>query len=442
MSAPLVAIVGAPNVGKSTLFNRMVGKRQAIVTDLPGVTRDRQYGEVDRPPLRCRLVDTGGMTPNDAAPFSEDILRQAEVAIAEAAVLLFIVDGRSGATAVDRDVAALLRKSNVPIVFVANKIDGERQESLVHELHELGLGEPVGLSAEHGRGLNDLYDALEAHLEGVPDAPDDEGVEHPLRVAIVGRPNVGKSTLFNCLAGEERVLVSDIPGTTRDAIDSLMTIGDHRYLLIDTAGIRRPGRIRQRVERFSIVRAKANIDRADVVILVIDASNGIAAQDQHIAGYVHDAGKPIIAAVNKWDLIEDREEQAKRWEEDVRDRLRFARNTPMVLISALTGQRTDRVLEHARDVHAAGAIRVGTADLNRWLERAAATQQRAGKRSFRVYYATQTGIHPPRFVIFCNDPKKGHFSVRRYLENNLRETFGFESAPIRLQFRPRPGRTR
>jgi GTP-binding protein len=442
MSAPLVAIVGAPNVGKSTLFNRMVGKRQAIVTDLPGVTRDRQYGEVDRPPLRCRLVDTGGMTPNDAAPFSEDILRQAEVAIAEAAVLLFIVDGRSGATAVDRDVAALLRKSNVPIVFVANKIDGEGQESLVHELHELGLGEPVGLSAEHGRGLNDLYDALEAHLEGVPDAPDDEGVEHPLRVAIVGRPNVGKSTLFNCLAGEERVLVSDIPGTTRDAIDSLMTIGDHRYLLIDTAGIRRPGRIRQRVERFSIVRAKANIDRADVVILVIDAANGIAAQDQHIAGYVHDAGKPIIAAVNKWDLIEDREEQAKRWEEDVRDRLRFARNTPMVLISALTGQRTDRVLQHARDVHAAGAIRVGTADLNRWLERAAATQQRAGKRSFRVYYATQTGIHPPRFVIFCNDPKKGHFSVRRYLENNLRETFGFESAPIRLQFRPRPGRTR
>jgi GTP-binding protein len=443
MPAPLVAIVGAPNVGKSTLFNRMVGKRQAIVTDRPGVTRDRQYGEVDRPPLRCRLVDTGGLTPNDAAPFSGDILRQAEVAILEASVLIFVVDGRGGATAVDRDVAALLRKSSVPIVFVANKIDGEKHEVLVHELYELGLGDPLPLSAEHGRGMNDLYDALEAHLEGVPVAPEEDDAAAPLHVAIVGRPNVGKSTLFNRLVGEERVMVSEIPGTTRDAIDTLLTIGDRRYLLIDTAGIRRPGRIRERVERFSIVRARANIDRADVAVLVLDASAGISAQDTHIAGYVKDASKPLVVAVNKWDLIEGREEQAKRWQEEVADRLRFARNTPMVLISALTGQRAGRVLDCADDVHAAGAIRVGTSELNRWLERAAAHQQRAaGRQAFKVFYATQTGIHPPRFVIFCNDPKKAHFSVRRYLENSLREAFGFESAPIRLQFRPRPGRQR
>ena len=437
MPGPLVAIVGAPNVGKSTLFNRMIGKRHAIVTDQPGVTRDRLYGDVNRDPLHFRLVDTGGLTPNTDAPFADEIMSQAATAIREAGLLIFLLDGRAGATAIDRDVATLLRKSNRPILLVANKIDGEKHEAMIHELHDLGLGEPLPLSAEHGRGMEELYERLDVLLEDALDTPEDATGVGPLRVAIVGRPNVGKSSLFNRLAGEQRVMVSDIPGTTRDAIDTLLTLGERRYLLIDTAGIRRPGRIRQRVERFSIVRAKANIERCDAAILVLDADEGIAAQDTHIAGYVHDAYKPLVVAVNKWDLIEGREESAKKWEADVHDRLRFAKQAPMVLISALTGQRALNVLDRVDEVHAAGSIRVGTAELNRWLEQAAAHQSRGGKRAFRVYYATQTGVHPPRFTVFCNDPDKGHFSTKRYLENSLRERFGFGASPIRMQFRPR-----
>ena len=439
MPEPLVAIVGAPNVGKSTLFNRMVGRRHAIVTDQPGVTRDRLYGDVDRDPLHFRLVDTGGLTPNTAAPFAEEIMQQAAAAIAEAGVLIFVLDGRAGATAIDRDVAALLRKSNRPIVLVANKIDADKHDALVHELHELGLGEPLALSAEHGRGMDELYERLENHLEHAPGDGDPAADDRPLRVAIVGRPNVGKSSLLNRLVGEQRVMVSDIPGTTRDAIDTLLTVGGRRYLLIDTAGIRRPGRVRERIERFSIVRAKTNIERCDAAVLVLDADDGIAAQDTHIAGYVHEAYKPLVVAVNKWDLIEHREESAKKWEADVRERLRFAKQAPMVLISALTGKRALNVLDRVDEVHACGSIRVGTSELNRWLEQAAAHQSRAGKQAFRLYYATQTGVHPPRFAIFCNDPDKGHFSVKRYLENSLRDRFGFGASPLLLQFRPRRG---
>jgi len=437
MPGPLVAIVGAPNVGKSTLFNRMVGRRHAIVTDQPGVTRDRLYGDVDRDGLRFRLVDTGGLTPHDAAPFSDEIMEQASTAIREASVLIFVLDGRAGATAIDRDVAILLRKSERPIVLIANKIDGDKHEAMIHELHELGLGEPLALSAEHDRGLDDLYDRLEPLLEDAPDASEDTAGVFPLRVAIVGRPNVGKSSLVNRLVGEERVMVSEIAGTTRDAIDTLLTIGDRRYLLIDTAGIRRPGRIRERVERFSIVRAKANIERCDAAIVVLDADEGIVAQDTHIAGYVHDAFKPLVVAVNKWDLIDGREEAAKKWQEDVTDRLRFAKQAPMTLISALTGQRAINVLDRVDEVHACAGIRVSTPELNRWMAQAAAHQSRGGKQAFRLYYATQTGVHPPRFVIFCNNPDKGHFSVKRYLENSLRERFGFGASPIRLRFRPR-----
>ena len=437
MAGPLVAIVGAPNVGKSTLFNRIVGRRHAIVTDQPGVTRDRLYADVQRDSLHLRLVDTGGLTPHTAAPFSEEITAQATTAIAEADVLVFVVDGRSGATAIDRDVASMLRRSGLPLILVANKIDDVSHEALIHELHDLGLGPPLALSAEHGRGMEDLYDLLESYLENIPDRENECNEDGLLRVAIVGRPNVGKSSLLNRLVGEQRVMVSDIPGTTRDAIDTLLTVGDRRYLLIDTAGIRRPGKVRERVERFSVARAKANIERCDVAVQVLDADEGIAAQDTHIAGYVHDAYKPLVVAVNKWDLIAGRETQAKKWEEDVRDRLRFAKRTPMVLISALTGQRALKVLDHVDEVYACAGIRIGTSELNRWLEQAAANQRRAGKRAFRVYYATQTGVYPPRFVIFCNDPDKAHFSVRRYLENSMRERFDLGASPIRLRFRPR-----
>jgi len=287
--------------------------------------------------------------------------------------------------------------------------------------------------------VRELLEAIGAELgERGRRAVEDE--ERALRVAIVGRPNVGKSSLVNRLVGEERVMVSDVPGTTRDAIDTLIRIGERRYLLIDTAGMRRPGRVRERVERFSVVRARANLARCDVAVVVLDAAEGLAAQDAHIAGYVHEAHKPLVVAVNKWDLLEDRERQAKEWEERVRERLRFAKQVPLVLMSALTGQRATKVLERADEVWEQSGIRVPTPDLNRWLERAARLQTGKARNPFRVYYGTQTGIHPPHFVFFCNDPKKAHFSFRRYLENGLRETFSFGASPLRIDFRARSRR--
>jgi len=442
MRRAIVAIVGAPNVGKSTLFNRMVGRRHAIVADEPGVTRDRLYGRVRRDGLDFSLIDTGGLTPQTDAIFSKEIDQQVQVAISEAALILFMLDGRAGITALDREITAMLRRSGVPLLLVANKIDGDKQELLVPELHELALGDPIAVSAEHGPGMSDLFDEIESFLGERSMPTESEDGNGPIRVAIVGRPNVGKSSLLNRLAGEERVMVSDMPGTTRDAIDTLITVDDREYLLIDTAGIRRPGRIREVIELFSVVRAKANIARCDVAIVVLDADEGISAQDTHIAGFVHDAFKPMVVAVNKWDLIEGREEQAKKWEEDVRDRLRFAKQVPMTLISALTGQRAIKVLDRVDEVHRSSGIQVSTANLNRWLEREVKHQGGSGKHPFRVYYGTQTGIYPPRFRFFCNDPKKAHFSFKRYLENSLREHFGFGASPIRIDYRPRGGARR
>ncbi|MCP3980004.1 MAG: ribosome biogenesis GTPase Der [bacterium] len=445
MRLPLVAIVGAPNVGKSTLFNRLVGKRQAIVTDEPGVTRDRQYAEVRDAPRPFRLVDTGGLTPNTAAPMADEIEMQARAALDEASVILFVLDSRAGATALDHEVATFLRRQGLPLVLVANKIDSQQNEALIHELHELGVGEPFPTSAEHGFGVGDLLDRI-AELLGESTPHDDEiaeeseaGEERPLQIAIVGRPNVGKSSLLNRLVGEERMVVSDVPGTTRDAVDTLLELDGRRYRLIDTAGIRRRGRVERGVERFSVVRAQRNIEACDVAVLVIDASDEFAAQDAHIAGEVVNAFKPMVVAVNKWDLIEGREEQAKRWEETVRDRLKFARAVPMVLISAKTGQRVTRVLERAEEAFAEAGVHVATAELNRWLREVASAQMNASPRrdALRIYYATQTGIHPPTIRLFCNEPKRVHFSYRRRLQNTLRDRYGFGSAPIKLQFRRR-----
>ena len=440
MLYPLVAIVGAPNVGKSTLFNRLVGRRRAIVTAEPGVTRDRLYGVVRDAPRPFRLVDTGGLTPHAEAPLARDIERQAEVALAEAAVVLFLVDARAGATALDQELAVRLRRSCPRLLLVANKVDSAKQEPLVHDLHELGLGDALPVSAEHGSGIEALIHAVDRSLE--PEASTEsasEAAESVVRVAIVGRPNVGKSSILNWLVGEERVLVSEVPGTTRDSIDTLLQIGDRRYRLVDTAGIRRRGKARVAVEVFAVQRARRSIEHADVAILVLDAAAGFAAQDAHIAGLVMDAMKPMVVAVNKWDLIPRREEAAQQWEEEVRGRLKFVKQVPMVLVSARTGQRVLKLLDHVDRLYHAAGQRVRTSELNRWLEQVARTEGTApaAGRSIRLLYATQTGVHPPRFVLFCNDARRVHFSVRRFLRNSLRERFGFDAAPIDLRFRSR-----
>jgi GTP-binding protein len=440
---PLIAIVGAPNVGKSTLFNRLVGARRSLVTDEPGVTRDRLYGEVRRGGRRFRLVDTGGLTPGIDLPFSREIREQAEVALREADGILYVVDARAGASALDQELAGALRRRGARVRLVANKVESPSVEALAQELHTLGLGAPVSVSAEHGEGIEALYEAIDELLG--PAGPEGERGEAapqppaPVRVALIGRPNVGKSSLVNRLLGEERVMVSEIPGTTRDAVDTLLTVDGRPYVLVDTAGIRRKGKVRQSVETLAVVLARKSLERADVVVLLIDATQPFAAQDAHIAGYALDAKRPMVVAVNKWDLVEGREVAAKAWEAELRQRLRFAKEVPIVLVSAKTGQRVVKILEKVDEVHRAAGIRVSTPELNRWLQEVS-RKERAGPakgRSVRLFYATQTGVHPPRFVLFCNDARRVHFSLRRQLENSLRERFGFGSAPLHLQFRSR-----
>jgi len=440
VAAPLIAIVGAPNVGKSTLFNRLTGRRSALVTDEPGVTRDRLYGTVLQGRRPFRLVDTGGLTPGLALPFSQEIEQQAEIALTEAAGVLYLVDARAGASALDQELAARLRRRGIPVRLVANKVDAQSVLPLVHELHRLGLGEPIAISAEHGEGIGELLEAVDAMLPGgeAPD-PAPEGAGEEVRVALVGRPNVGKSSLLNRLMGEERVLVSEVPGTTRDAVDTPFTYQGRRYRLVDTAGIRRKGKVRQAADSLAMAAARRAVVRADVVILVLDATDAFAAQDAHIAGYAIEAKRPVVVAVNKWDLVERREEAAAAWQEELRRRLRFVKEVPIVLLSARTGQRVLKVLDQVDALHAAAGRRVPTPELNRWLHTEAQAERTspAGGHSVRLFYAAQTGVHPPRFVLFCSDARRVHFSLRRRLENSLRERFGFSAAPLHLQFRSR-----
>ena len=435
MGLPLVAIVGAPNVGKSTLFNRLVGRRRAIVTDEPGVTRDRIQGEVREGTRRFGIVDTGGITLSVALPLAREVERQVQAALSEASLVLFVVDARAGVTALDHELAGMLRRRGVRPLLVGNKVDSPDAKTLLHELHALGLGEPLAVSAEHGLGIERLVEAV---VERLPSLTPIDDAAPRLSVAVVGRPNVGKSSLVNRLLGEERVVVSSEPGTTRDAVDTLLDVGERRYRLVDTAGLRRPGRVREVVERQSAARARENIERCDVAVLVLDGTAGITAQDTHVAGLVVEALKPLVAAVTKWDLVQERELEAKRWGEELRVRLRFAPLGEPVFTSAVTGQRVLKVLDRVDEIHAAAGIRVPTQALNRWLqEHPAATARAIRGPGFRLLYATQTGVHPPRFVLFCNDPERAHFSVRRHLENALRERFGFGPAPIRLVFRGR-----
>jgi GTP-binding protein len=417
--------------------------RSALVTNEPGVTRDRIYGVVSDVEKPFRVVDTGGLRWDDV-PFGREILLQAEAALVEAKLVLFVVDGRTGATALDEDVATFLRRRGASVLLVANKIDGPAQDATVHELHALGLGAPMGVSAEHAHGIEELLAAIADRLPQEVDEAAEEAPPGEIKVALVGRPNVGKSSLLNRLLGEERMVVSDVPGTTRDAVDTMLSLDGRRYRLVDTAGIRRKGKVNATVESLSALRAHQAIERSDVVVLVLDGSEPIAAQDTHIAGYAVEAARPIVVAVNKWDLVDERETSAKRWNEEIRDRLRFVKEVPFIFVSAKSGQRVSKILDRVDELYADAGKRVPTPALNTWLQEEAAKERRAPAKggSVRLFYATQTGIRPPRFVVFCNEARRLHFSLRRHLENSLRERFGFRAAPLRLTFRSRRERAR
>ncbi len=439
---PIVAIVGRPNTGKSTIFNRLVGERRAIVEDLPGTTRDRLYGDADWIGVPFTIIDTGGLQEEDeydkltAREISVRTQNQARLAIEEADVILFLVDGRSGLTAADHDVANIIRESGKPTVLGVNKTESEERRENAIEFWELGLGEPVAFSALHGIGTGDVLDEVVRLLPRGGD--EDDEVEYP-SFAVVGRPNVGKSSLLNALIGRERSIVSDMPGTTRDTIDTVVDWAGNKVLLIDTAGIRRRGRIEPGVEKHSVLRAERAIDRADVALVVLDAEEGFTAQDQHIAGYVAQAEKGIVFIVNKWDLIEKDERTMNVYREEAAEFFQFAPWAPMLFVSALTGQRVNQIIDMALHVYGERQKRISTGELNRLLREAVAKHPPPSRPSswLKLYYATQSDVAPPRFIFFCNDPKNVHFSYQRYLENEIREHYAFDGTPIVLHFRGR-----
>jgi len=438
MSKPIVAIVGRPNVGKSTLFNRLVGERLAITHEVPGTTRDRLYAEAEWGGVSFILVDTAGLelrTPNSDGDLMAQVRAQAQVAIAEADVILFLVDVKDGLTAGDEEVAQVLRRTAKPVLLAVNKAESQARREEAVEFYALGLGELYPISALHGTGTGDLLDQV------VSAFPVEEEEEEPeaIKIAIVGRPNVGKSSLLNKILGQERSIVHDVPGTTRDAIDTQLEWEGEPLVLIDTAGIRRKGRIQRGVEKYSALRALRAIDRADVVLLLLDAVEGATAQDAHIAGYILEEAKSVVVVVNKWDLVEKDTYTMQIYTQHLFTVLRFLDYVPMLFISALTGQRVDQVLPTALRVQDARLIRVPTAELNRILQDAVARHSppsKAGKR-LKFYYATQVAVDPPTFVFFVNDPRLVHFSYERYLENQLREHYGFLGTPLRLSFRKR-----
>ena len=437
MAKPLVAIVGRPNVGKSTFFNQMAGRRIAIVEDTPGVTRDRVYVDCEWQRYKFTLIDTGGIDPTSDDPLLQQMRRQAEIAIETCDVILFFVDGKTGMTADDESVADMLRKTRKPIMLVVNKIDSVKALNDVYEFYNLGLGDPIGISSVNLLNLGDLLEELCRHFPD-PEAEEIEQ-EHPIQLAICGKPNVGKSSLTNKLLGQERVMVSDIAGTTRDAIDTRFTDADGQdYVIIDTAGIRRKRAIGyQTLERFSIVRALAAIDRCDVALMVIDATQGVTEQDAKIAGYIDEQGKAAIIVINKWDAIEKDDKTMNEYVAQVRENLKFMAYAPVLFISALTGQRVNKVLEKVKEVYAESRRRITTGLLNDILTDAQAALQppATSGRRLKIYYATQQGVQPPTFVMFVNDEKLMHFSYERYLEKQFRKSFGFEGTPLKFILR-------
>ena len=436
MSKPLVAIVGRPNVGKSTLFNKLIGRRLSIVEDTPGVTRDRIYADAEWLTHSFTLIDTGGIEPASEDIIAVQMRRQAELAIETADVIVFLVDGREGMTAADEEVATMLRKSNKPVVLAVNKLDAPKFNDAIYEFYALGLGDPIIISAGQGLGLGDMLDEVCAHF---PPEAEEEG-EHPLNIAVVGKPNVGKSSLVNAILGEERCIVSNIPGTTRDAVDTLFTLDGEPYVLVDTAGIRRKRAVEdETIERYSVIRSLAAVRRADVVLIVVDAEQGLSEQDVKIAGYVHEEGKPSVLVVNKWDLIEKDTNTMNQFKKDMQVDLAFMDYVPFLFISAKTGQRLNKLLSLARESYAQSVRRIKTGMLNDIVNEAISMTEppaMSGKR-LKIYYATEVSVQPPTFVFFVNDESLVHFSYRRYMENYFRKTFGFAGTPIKIIFRNR-----
>ncbi len=435
MPRPLVAIVGRPNVGKSMLFNKLTGQRLSIVEDTPGVTRDRLYAPCEWRGRKFDLVDTGGIEPGTDSEILLFMRKQAEIAIQNATVIVFLCDIKTGLTASDQEVASMLLKSGKPVVLAVNKMDSTGIENPdIYEFYNLGLGDPVAVSAVHGHGTGDLLDECFKYF---PEADDEEEDEDVIKVAIIGKPNVGKSSLVNRILGQERVIVSDLAGTTRDAVDNYFENKKGKYLFIDTAGMRRKSRVDDRVEKFSVLRATLAIERSDVCLILIDGTEGVTEQDTKVAGLAHEAGKACIIVVNKWDIVEKDDKTMDKMCQDIRRDLSYMTYAPILFLSALTGSRVDRLFDAINDVANQAAMRITTGMLNDVLSDATARVQPPTDkgRRLKVYYMTQVGIKPPHFVIFCNDAKLFHFSYQRYLENQIRATFGLEGTPVKLTIR-------
>ncbi len=434
MRKGIVAIVGRANVGKSTIFNRIVGQRISIVEDTPGVTRDRIYADASWLTRDFKIIDTGGIELENAS-FTEQIKMQAEIAIEEADIILFVVNGREGVTKEDLFVARLLQKSRKPIVLAVNKIDDQKFKDNIYDFYSLGIGDPIAVSGSHGIGIGDVLDEIIHQLPAVDEKKEDDII----RFSVIGRPNVGKSSLTNAILGEERVIVSDIEGTTRDAIDTPFEKDGQKYCVVDTAGMRKKGKIYENVEKYSVLRALSAVEKSDVVLMVIDGNQGIIEQDKHVAGYAHEAGKAVILVVNKWDLIEKDSKTMKKMESQIREQFKYLDYAPIIFVSAKDKKRVHLLLPMIQEVYANSQKRVATSVLNDVLIDAQTmnpTTTFNGGR-LKIYYANQVSVCPPTFVLFTNDPQYLHFSYKRYLENRLRDAFGFEGTPIHILCRKR-----
>ncbi len=429
MARPIVAVVGRPNVGKSTFFNKIAGKRISIVEDKPGVTRDRIYADVEWLNNKFTLIDTGGIEPDSKDIIISQMRRQAEVAIDTAQVILFMVDAREGITTADEEIANMLRRAKKPIILIVNKVDSNKLPDNYYDFYTLGIGEPIPISSVNGLNLGDLLDEIVAKF---PEHMDTDYEEDVMKVAVIGKPNVGKSSIINTILGEDRVIVSDIAGTTRDAIDTPFEFNDDKYVFIDTAGIRRKSKVHENVEKYSVLRALTAIERSDVCLIMIDAQEGVTEQDKRIAGYAHEAGRASIIVVNKWDLIEKDNRTYKEYERNVRNDLSFMQYAPILFISAKTKQRLKKVLEYIKYVSNQHAMRISTGALNDLISEAILLNQPPsdkGKR-LKIYYGTQVSVKPPKFILFVNDVELAHFSYIRYLENQIRQNYNFEGTPI------------
>lgn len=435
MTKPVVAIVGRPNVGKSTIFNRIVGERVSIVEDIPGVTRDRIYSSAEWLTHDFNIIDTGGIEIGDE-PFLEQIRQQAEIAIQEADVIIFMTNGREGVTAADEQVAKILYKTKKPVVLAVNKVDNPDMREMIYDFYALGFGEPWPISGSHGLGLGDLLDECAKHF---PQDEEEQYGDDVIKFSLIGRPNVGKSSLVNAFLGQDRVIVSDIAGTTRDAIDTPYEYDGQEYVIIDTAGMRKKGKVYETTEKYSVLRALRAIERSDVVLVVLNAEEGIQEQDKKIAGYAHEAGKAVIIVVNKWDAIEKDEKTMNFYTHQIREHFLFLDYAPIIFVSANTKQRVHQILPIIQRVSENHAMRIQSSILNEVIEDAVARNPAPTDkgRRLRLYYATQVAIKPPTFVVFVNDTELMHFSYERFLENRIRETFDFEGTPIRLITRAR-----